>query len=519
MLIDGRWVEAAPGATTFQAIDPATGEAFGDHFPVATAADVENALAAASTVAPELAATEPERIAAFLDAYAQELEAIAPQLVALAHRETALPLAPRLADVELPRTTGQLRQAAKAVRESSWTQPVIDTANGLRALLAPLGKPVLVFGPNNFPFAFNAVAGSDFASAIAARNPVIAKAHPAHPGTSRLLAQAAFAALQASGLPLATVQVIYALSPDDGLALAGDSRLGAIGFTGSRAGGLALKAAADRVGVPFFAEMSSINPVLMLPGALRERGAEAFAGEFVTSCTLGSGQFCTQPGLLLLPAGADGDAVLATMTSLLAERAPMIVFTAGVRDGLVAGVQRWRDAGARLVAGSAQAGTPGWRFTPGVFAVDAPAFLANAQVLQGEIFGPVSLVVRYDGIAQAAAVIAALQGNLTGSIYAAADGSDDVACEQVTPLLRARVGRLMHGRMPTGVAVSAAMNHGGPYPSTSQPGFTAVGMPTAIRRFAALHSYDNVPDRFLPLELREANPLRIPRLVDGSWTV
>ncbi len=517
-LIAGTWMAGDSTAHTFQAVDPTTGHAFGDRYPVTSAAEMERALVAATAAASQLAAIEPSRIADFLDAYAAGIEAIAGELVAVAHRETALATSPRLADVELPRTTGQLRQAARAVRESAWTQPVIDTGNGLRALLAPLGKPVLVFGPNNFPFAFNAIAGSDFASAIAARNPVIAKVHPSHPGTSRLLAEAAFSAVTASDLPAASVQMIYALSPDHGLALAGDVRLGAIGFTGSRAGGLTLKAAADRAGVPFFAEMSSINPVLVLPGALCERGSETFATEFIGSCTLGSGQFCTQPGLLLLPVGAEGDAVVAAMNTQLAGRAPMTVFSAGVRDGLAAGVQRWRDAGAQLIAGSAQPGEFGFAFTPGVFAVDDATFLANPDTLQGEIFGPVSLIVRYDGAAQAAAILTALEGNLTGTIYAAGDGSDDGDYAALAPLLRTRVGRLIHVRMPTGVAVSPAMNHGGPYPSTSQPGFTSVGMPGAIRRFAALQSYDHVPDRLLPPELRDDNPLGIERQVDGVWT-
>ncbi len=518
VLIAGAWSASERAGATFQTHDPATGDTFGDHYPFSNAAEIEQALVAATAAAPQLAAAEPSRVADFLDAYAAGIETIAADLVAMAHRETALPMTPRLADLELPRTTGQLRQAARAVRESSWTQPVIDTAAGLRAMLAPLAKPVLVFGPNNFPFAFNAIAGSDFASAIAARNPVVAKVHPNHPGTSRLLAEAAFAALSASGLPAASVQMLYALAPDDGLALAGDARLGAIGFTGSRAGGLALKAAADRAGVPFFAELSSINPVLVLPGTLRERDSDAFAGEFAASCTLGSGQFCTQPGLLLLPTGVDGDAVVEALHRQLAGRAAMPVFSAGVRDGLVAGVQRWREAGARLLAGAAQPGGEGFAFAPCVFGVDAATFLANSTTLQGEIFGPVSLIVRYDGAAQAAAIIAALEGNLTGTVYAAADGSDDGDYAALAPLLRARVGRLIHGRMPTGVAVSPAMNHGGPYPSTSQPGFTAVGMPGAIRRFAMLHSYDHVPDHLLPAELRDGNPLGIERRVDGECT-
>jgi len=403
------------------------------------------------------------------------------------------------------------------VRNFSWTQPVIDTAGGLRSHHAPLHKPVLVFGPNNFPFAFNAIAGSDFASAIAARNPVIAKAHPSHPATSERLAQLAHAALREAGLPAAAVQMLYQFDSALGLKLAGDPRLGAIGFTGSRAGGLALKAAADAAGVPAYVELSSVNPVFLLPGALAERGT-ALAQEFFSSCTMGSGQFCTNPGVVVVPRSDDGDAFVAAAVAHFGNAAAGVLFSRGVLEHLQRSVDTLRKAGADLLVGGAAAG-PGHRYQPTLLQVDAAQFLRAPQALQTEAFGPVSLLVRANDAAQMAALAAAFEGNLTGTLYSAADGSDAAAWTAVADALRPRVGRLIGNRMPTGVAVSPAMNHGGPYPSTGHAGFTAVGMPAAIRRFTALHCYDHVPDAQLPPELRDHNPGGVARQIDGHWCV
>ncbi|QNK00652.1 aldehyde dehydrogenase family protein [Dyella telluris] len=515
LLVDGDWRLPLELIGAFRAENPTTGEPIGPAYPLCGAADVEAALRAAVAVADELAATPAERIADFLEAYAAAIEADAEALVELAHMETALPKHPRLAAVELPRATNQLRLAAKAVRSHAWTQPVIDTAAGIRAHRAPLSKPVLVFGPNNFPFAFNAIAGSDFASAIAARNPVIAKAHPSHPATSERLARSAFAALKQSGLPAATVQMLYHFDYTVGARLAGDARLGAIGFTGSRAGGLALKAAADAAGIPAYVELSSVNPVFLLPGALAERGT-ALAQEFFASCTMGSGQFCTNPGVVIVPHGDAGDAFVAEATAHFAAAAPGVLFSRGVLDHLQQGVATLRDAGAALLAGG-KAGDPGYRYAPTLLSVDAEQFLREPSRLQTEAFGPVSLLVRVRDVSQMADVARAFEGNLTGTLYSAHDGADDVAWTTVAQALRPRVGRLIGNRMPTGVAVSPAMNHGGPYPSTGHPGFTAVGMPAAITRFTALHCYDNVPEHELPAELRDNNPGGVARLVDGVW--
>lgn len=517
LLIDGAWRAASAPAGSFRAVDPTTGQAIGADYPICGAADVDAALQAALAVADELAATPPAHIAAFLEAYADGIEADADALVDIAHLETALPQHPRLAAVELPRTTNQLRQAAKAVRDYAWTQPVIDTAAELRAHRAPLSKPVLVFGPNNFPFAFNAIAGSDFASAIAARNPVIAKAHPSHPGTSERLARIAQSALQKAGLPAATVQMLYHFDHAIGAKLAGDARLGAIGFTGSRAGGLALKAAADAAGVPAYVELSSVNPVFLLPGALAER-ADALAQEFFTSCTMGSGQFCTNPGIVIVPRSADGDAFVAAAVAHFRAAAPNVLFSRGVLEHLQRGVGGLLAAGAKLLAGG-NAGGPGYRHEPTLLSVDGAQFLREPQALQTEAFGPVSLLVRVDDLAQMVEVARAFEGNLTGTLYSAASGSDADGWSQVAHALRPRVGRLIGNRMPTGVAVSAAMNHGGPFPSTGHPGFTAVGMPAAIQRFTALHCYDHVPEHQLPTDLRDRNPGGVARCIDGVWCI
>lgn len=509
--INGQWRQTT-GPGRFRAFDPTTGEAIGDEFPVSSRQDLEAALTAASAVAPELAATAPETIAAFLDAYASGIEAESQALTQLASRETGLAAAARLAGNELPRTCGQLRQAAEAVRTRSWTNPVIDTTAGLRVGLGPLEKPVLIFGPNNFPLAFNAISGSDFASAIAARNPVIAKGHPSHPATGRALAQIAQAAAQAVGLPAASIQMLYHFGAEDGLALCADPRLGAVGFTGSRQAGLALKAAADKAGIAFFGELSAINPVLLLPGALAARGA-ALAEEYFASCTLGSGQFCTNPGLLIVPEGADGDAFVAAAAQYFSAAAPAILFSEGVAASLQQAVASLGAAGANLLAGAGERRGPGFRFTPSLLGIDAAGFLAAPKALQTEAFGPVGLIVRSPDAATTLKIIAQLEGSLTGSIYSV--DADRELARQLARALRPHVGRLIANRMPTGVAVSAAMNHGGPYPATTSRSFTSVGMPAAIRRFAALQCWDHAPDAWLPTELADANPLRIWRCVDG----
>jgi alpha-ketoglutaric semialdehyde dehydrogenase len=515
VLIAGQW-RPADAAGSFHAENPATGDALPDAYPISRWADCDAALAAAAEAAPLMRATAPERIADFLTRYAARIEAQSAAIVEMAHHETGLPRAPRLAEVELPRTTGQLRQAAAAILDGAWALPTIDTKLNLRSCLEPIG-PVWVIGPNNFPFAYNGVAGGDFASAIAAGNPVIAKAHPSHPGTTRLLAVEAAHAVAESGLPAAAVQMIYHVENEDGLRLMSDPRLAALGFTGSRAGGLKLKAAADAAGKPAYLEMSSLNPVVILPGALVERGAEV-AGEFAASCLAACGQMCTKPGIAVLFAGPDAGAFLATVKEKFDAASPAPLLSAGVARSLAHSVGTLQDAGASVITGGAAKEGPGYRFANTLLAVTGAQFLVQPQHLQTEAFGNATLCVVVDDAAQAEDVLRQLEGNLTSSLYSSRAGSDDPLYARLAPILRTRAGRLLNDKMPTGVAVNAAMNHGGPYPATGHPGFTAVGFPAALRRFAMLASYDNVRPARLPLLLRDQSPNpQLCRLIDGAY--
>ena len=475
VLINGRW-RAAHATGTFRAENPATGEKLAAEFPVSAWADCEAALNAAVEAAAILRATPPGLIANFLTRFAERIEARKMDLVELAHLETGLPRTPRLSDVELPRTTGQLRQAAAATLEGSWAMPTIDSKLNIRSVLTPLG-PVWVFGPNNFPFAFNSVAGGDFAAAIAAGNPVIAKANTSHPGTSRMLAEEAFAAVTEAGLPAATVQLIYRTSHADGERLAADPRTGALAYTGSRSAGLKLKTAADQAGKPIYVELSSVNPVLILPGALAERGVK-LVEEFTGSCLMGTGQFCTSPSFIVLFAGEAAEQFIAAAKLKFEATPPTPLLSASVQHSLGESVKTLRAAGAELVCGGSPMPAPGYRFANTLLRVSGENFLTAAEKLQTEAFGNASLIVVVRDAKQAAEVLEHLEGNLTGCVYSDSRGSDDALYDALAPLLRSRVGRLLNDKMPTGVAVSAAMNHGGPFPATGHPGFTAVGIPS-----------------------------------------
>jgi NADP-dependent aldehyde dehydrogenase len=332
------------------------------------------------------------------------------------------------------------------------------------------------------------------------------------------MADEALAAVRASGLPPATLQLVYKIDQASGLKLVSDKRTGATGFTGSRTAGLKLKAAADAAGKPVYVELSSINPVLILPGALSERGPQV-AEDFAGSCLLGGGQFCTNPGLVVLFEGAPADEFIASIAKKFETSAPPPLLSNGVVQGLTQSVSVLRSAGADLVTGGTALPAPGCRFSNTLLRVTAEQFLRRPEQLQTEAFGSVSLFVIARDVSEAAHVIEQLEGNLTGTIYSSKEGLDDRMYEALAPLLRKRVGRLLNDKMPTGVAVSPAMNHGGPYPATGHPGFTAVGIPAAIRRFAVLECFDNVRPARLPAALQDQNPNgRMWRLIDGNWT-
>lgn len=515
ILVAGRW-QPAEAAGHFQAYNPSTCELLPEQYPISTWADCEQVLNAASQAAEELKQLPTEKIAHFLEVYADEMDRNLEVLSQIAHRETALPVEPRLLKVEGPRTSGQLRQAAKAVREASWRSPIIDTAANIRSCYEAIG-PVCVFGPNNFPFAFGSVSGGDFAAAIAAGNPVIGKANTSHPGTTRKLAELALSAIEQVGLPPATVQLLYRLSHEDGAKLAADPRIAAIGYTGSRRAGLKLKAAADAAGTPIYLELSSVNPVVILPGAFAERGAE-MVGEFLTSVLMGTGQFCTNPGLVIALQGDATDAFVHAVRERFESTPPGTLLSNGVQGSLTAAIHTLTSAGAELVCGG-QAIAGKCCVANSLLRVSASKFLSDPEVFQTEAFGNASLVVVADSLQQVVRVIRSLEGNLTGCVYSAKDGSDDAAYDQIAGVLASRVGRILNDKMPTGVAVSPAMNHGGPYPATGHPGFTAVGIPASIHRFAKLTCYDGVRPSRLPEVLQDRNPTGSTwRYVDLKWT-
>lgn len=518
LLINGEFRAAANPTGSYHSTNPMNGEKLPWSFPYSDWDDIEAVLQAAADAVAELRSAPRQLLADFLDTYAERIEMRTDALVESAHLETGLPEPTRLRAIELPRTTDQLRQAASAVRDRSWTQATIDTGANIRSFYGPLEGAVVVFGPNNFPYAFNGAAGGDFAAAIAAGCPVIAKAHSSHSRTSQLLAEAALEAINITGAPRGLVQLIYRFKPEYGYDLVADHRVAAVGFTGSRGGGMRLKEVADRLGKPIYLEMSSINPILILPGALTERSQE-IAEEFFTSCTMGTGQFCTNPGLVLTLAGDEAETFVGQSAALFDDGAAGVLLNRGVSEGMDESIQLLASNGAKVVAGGSAADMPGYFYQNTLLTVSGDQFLANPEAMQTEAFGPSSLVIVAKDANQMAQIIQCFEGNLTGCLYTDSAGADDDLYDRLAPQLRGKVGRLLNDKMPTGVAVTPAMNHGGPFPATGHPGFTSVGIPSSIRRFAALHSYDNVRQHRLPPELQDKNPTgEMWRLVDQQWT-
>jgi NADP-dependent aldehyde dehydrogenase len=515
VLIDGEWITST-ASKTFQAVNPATREPLADEYPVSDWDEVERAIQAADAAFRATRGWPGERFAKFLERFADNIESRAEALVVAANLETALPAPTRLGGVELPRTTNQLRQAAAAARDGSWSNPTIDTNTNIRAMFGPIG-PVAVFGPNNFPFAFNSVAGGDFAAAVAAGNPVIAKGHSSHPQTTRLLAEAAHEAAKETDMPSGFVQLIYRTNHDDGEKLVSHPLMAATGYTGARGAGLVLKQAADRAGKPIYLELSSINPVFYLEGALTER-LEALADEFTGSCLMGTGQFCTNPGLVVVPGGDKADEFVAAVTERFGAAAVGTMLGEGVQRNFAKGITTLKNAGAEILTGGETGGGSGYSCGNTLLRTTGAKFLKDPETFQTEAFGNSSLIVVADNVAQMAEIAEHLEGNLTGCIYSDTTGGDDDAYDAVAPALRRKVGRLLNDKMPTGVAVSAAMNHGGPYPATGHAGFTAVGIPASIPRFAMLECYDNIRPHRLPDVLKDENPGETWRLVDGAWS-
>ncbi|MET1256845.1 aldehyde dehydrogenase (NADP(+)) [Aliikangiella maris] len=515
VLIDGQWRQAN-AESQFQAFNPTNGDCLSDIYPVSSWQDCDAVLNAASEAYQQLQQVTRQQIAQFLNEYADLIEANSQSIVEMANLETGLPVTPRLADVELPRTTSQLRQAASAALNADWTMPIIDSKNNIRAMLQSIG-PVAVFGPNNFPLAFGSASGGDFAAAIAAGNPVIIKAHPSHPGTTRLMTELAFKAVQNVGLPEATVQLIYAMSNDSGLKLVGDARIAATGFTGSRPAGLALKNAAEKAGKLIYLELSSINPVIVLPGAVVEN-ADTIANDFTNSCVMAAGQLCTKPGLLIVPDDASADKLVNTIAEKFSSAAVGTLLSPVSAEHIQNNINTLIDGGAIELTQASLEESPRFCQSNRLLSIKGQQFIEASELFQTEIFGNASLIIRSKSVAQTHRIIEQLEGNLTGCFYSHSDGRDDDAYQLLEPVLRQKVGRILNDKMPTGVAVSPAMNHGGPFPAAGHPGFTAVGMPAAIKRFAALKCFDGVRQNRLPDILADRNPGDIWRQIDGRWT-
>jgi len=510
--------EDARGAASFRAVDPATGAELEPEFHEGDAALVDRALAAADAAFPAYARTTAGERAAFLRAVAEELLALGDALLERARAETGLPRA-RL-EGERGRTVNQLRLFADHIEEGSWVEARIDPGDpartpprpDLRRMLIPLG-PVAVFAASNFPFAFS-VAGGDTASALAAGCPVVCKAHPAHPGTAELAARAVYQAARRTGIGAGVFSLLHGWGHEVGLALVRHPRTRAVGFTGSlRAGRALFDAAAGRPDpIPVYAEMGSVNPVFLLPSAVAERW-EAIAQGLAQSITLGVGQYCTNPGVVLGVAGPDLDRLVGALAERLRATPAGVMLYDRLSAAFAAGLARSRSRGADLVA-EAPAGAGPTRGAPVLLATDAARFLADAA-LREEVFGPSSLVVKARDAAELVRVAEALEGQLTASIHGTA--AELAAHPRLVETLTRKAGRVIFNGFPTGVEVGHAMQHGGPYPATTDARTTSVGT-AAIVRFARPVCWQDFPDAALPPALRDRNELGIWRRVNGAIT-
>jgi NADP-dependent aldehyde dehydrogenase len=482
--------------------------------------DVEAALQLADQAFQVYRASTGEARAAFLERIGDEIMAMGDALVTRAHIETGLPEA-RLVG-ERARTVNQLRLFAAVARDGSWIDARIDTAMpdrqptpkpDLRRMLVPVG-PVVVFGSSNFPLAFS-VAGGDTASALATGNPVVVKAHSGHPGTSELVAGAVGRAIKGCDLPPGVFSMLHGAGKVIGMALVRHPATRAVGFTGSRAAGRALfdAAAARPDPIPVFAEMSSVNPVFVLPDALRERGAKVAEG-LKNSVTMGVGQFCTKPGLVFGLAGESFESFQQIFSGLLEAVAPATMLHGGIADSYHLGLTHASAVeGVSVVARSAEPAVATNTHGEAVAArTDARHFIARPELAE-EVFGPYALLISASNMSELEHIARNLDGQLTATVHGTPKD-----LEQAAPLLRIleqKAGRLIINGFPTGVEVCSAMHHGGPYPATTDVRFTSVGT-AALFRFVRPVCYQDFPSALLPVALRDDNPLGIRRMVNGT---
>ena len=508
---------AASGTQTFRAVNPATGTELSTDFYAVTEQEVDQAVAAATEAFKTYRNTTPGERRALLNGIADEILALGDALIERCVAESGLPVG-RITG-ERGRTVGQLRLFAEVAGEGSWVDARIDLPDAerqpapkpdVRSMLRPLG-PVGVFGASNFPLAFS-VAGGDTASALAAGCPVVVKGHPSHPGTCELIALAINKAVADNGLPAGTFSLIQGNSNASGGWLVTHPGIKAVGFTGSYGGGKALFDAANRreQPVPVYAEMGSTNPVFILPGALRERGAEIASG-LTQSVALGVGQFCTNPGLVFLAPVPDTAAFTEQVAEHFRGVDAAVMLNEGIRSAYERGVSALRAHDAVTLLSEGREATEGYTGTARVFTATADRFLQGAE-LEEEVFGPSTVLITGDTRAQLLESAARLHGHLTATLF----GTDADLREyaDLVSVLEEKVGRLIVNTFPTGVEVGHAMVHGGPFPATTASMTTSVGT-RAIFRFARPVCYQNFPQPLLPPALQDGNPLSIHRMVDG----
>jgi NADP-dependent aldehyde dehydrogenase len=506
--------EVFGGAGKLQAFNPATAQALEPVFTAGEAAHVDRACTLAAEAFDSYRETTLAARAAFLRRIGSGLLELGDTLLERAHQESGLPMA-RLTG-ERGRTIGQLEMFAKIVEDGRWIHATIDTAMperkplprvDLRMRRIALG-PVAIFGASNFPLAFS-VAGGDAASALAAGCPIVAKAHPAHPGTSELVGRVIQSAVAECGLHEGVFSLLTGAGNELGQALVMHPAIKAVGFTGSRAGGLSLmKAAASRPEpIPVYAEMSSVNPMFLLPAALAAN-AETIAKSFVDSMTLGVGQFCTNPGIVIAIGDAALDRFSAAAAAEVSSRAPGTMLTAGIHSAYEKGIARLASQIKPIArAAKAEGSCLG---TPALFAIDAKSILEKPELAE-EIFGPSSVLVRCSNKQEMLDVAAQIEGQLTASIFAT--DADFALAQELIPALEKKVGRIVFNGYPTGVEVGWAMVHGGPFPATSDSRTTSVGA-GAIDRFLRPVSYQDMPAALQPASLQDGNPLHVPQTRD-----
>lgn len=519
-IIAGR--ETSTQHSPFQAVNAATNEPMEPHFSEATHAEADEAMRAADGAFDALRTAPVETRAVFLETLAEEILALGDALLERAHAETALPMA-RLTG-ERGRAVNQCKMFAQLIREGSWAEASIDRAQpdrqplpkpDVRRVLQPLG-PVVVFGASNFPFAIGVV-GTDTVCALAAGCPVVVKAHPAHPGTCEMLSRAVFKALQTTGLPLGSFSILHGRGHEIGTELVRHPLTQAVAFTGSLRGGRALMdvAAARPHPIPVYAEMGSVNPVFVLPGALKERAAK-MAEAYVGSVTMGVGQFCTNPAMVLGVQSPELSEFIQEAGEQAAKVAPQSMLHRGICETYEAGTAVWHTVSGLKVAGQSAA-MPDHKANQAacrIFHTTLEVLQANEE-LQREVFGPCSIVAECDGIESLLEFARGLEGQLTAAIHGTPEDLRQHAA--LVRILERKVGRIIFNGFGTGIEPCPSMHHGGPYPASSHSFFTSIGT-GSIYRFVRPVCYQGFPDDCLPEALQNSNPRGSMRLLDGALT-